>query len=281
MRKGKLDRATKKKLRAEDIKEPRKINDDDFEDICATFDIRKDAAEFLREFLDEFVDAFVEAIRRDHGSPTMTADRDVLKESLSAVEKARQTFERKVGPAGLRALRAFGHKLGPALSARWLREQIPDAELPQQTLYDGPGYFGPSDRAPDRLPARPPVGREYDVEDLSINDRAQCVSGQPLQVICAFLSLVEVGLTESLQGMLHLPGARGGQKPLVRRKDGLINLAQAWHNLGRKPTSGANSQFLAFCEAIFAATGWPTDGIQAAVPGAIKSWRNLTGKIKK
>jgi hypothetical protein len=275
--------ATKKKVRAEDIKSPRIINDDDFENICSTFHFRADAAKFLKKFLDDFVETFADNISSELRSPTMPADRERLKKALSAIKKAKKKFARPVGPAGRQGLDAFGHILGPALSARWLREQNPKANLPQRMLYDGPGDFRLGDRAvrEQRLPVRPAVGRRYDVEDLSINERIRCVSGQPLETAHAFLSLVENALTKTLSDMLLLPGARGGQRPLVSRCYGLANLAKMWHELGRDPTSGANSEFFSFCELIFDAVGWPIDGLQDAIPDAITLWRNLTGNIKR
>jgi arylsulfatase A-like enzyme len=37
-----------------------------------------------------------------------------------------------------------------------------------------------------------------------------------------------------------------------------------WHRLGRQPTGGITSQFGAFCEAVFDAIAWPTEGVNAA-----------------
>jgi len=120
--------------------------------------------------------------------------------------------------------------------------------------------------------------RRCDVEEMSIDARILCVSVNPLETTRALLNLLELGLTQALEQMLHLPGARGGRRPLDHRKYGLVNLANAWHKLGRAPTSGANSQFLAFSEAIFAAIGWPTSSLASAIPDAITLWKNLNQK---
>jgi hypothetical protein len=92
--------------------------------------------------------------------------------------------------------------------------------------------------------------RLCDIEEMSFETRILCVSHKPLETTRALLNLLERGLMQTLEEMLHLPGARGGRHRLDPRKYGLVNLATAWHKLGRQPTSGAKSEFVAFSEAI-------------------------------
>jgi len=63
--------------------------------------------------------------------------------------------------------------------------------------------------------------------------------------------------------------------PLDHRAYFLAALAELWHRFGGRPTSGLKSKFGAFCEAVFEAIGWPTEGVSSALPDAIKLWRGL------
>jgi hypothetical protein len=53
----------------------------------------------------------------------------------------------------------------------------------------------------------------------------------------------------------------------------LAALAEFWHRLGRRHTSGMKSKFGDFCEAVFDAIGWPTEGVNAALAEAKNLWR--------
>jgi len=267
--------------RARDIKPPKPLNDEDFEAICRTFKIDKIFTEELREFLCNFVEAFADEIQSRRLSPDLPTDREALKKALGAIRAAQKNTPKRIGPGARRGLRAMGRSIGPALSARWLREQFPgDSLAPQPQVLFEHHPVSQGGRRPARIPVRA-MTRRRDVEEMSIEARIQCVSVHPLETSRALLNLLEVGLTQALDEMLHLPGARGGRHPLDHRKYGLVNLANAWHKLGRRPTSGANSQFLAFSEAIFAAIGWPTSGLASDMPDAITVWKNLNQKFTR
>jgi hypothetical protein len=79
----------------------------------------------------------------------------------------------------------------------------------------------------------------------------------------------------------HRPGARGGRKPLIRRRDLIANLAQIWESLDRRVTTSQHSDFAAFCELVCEGIGWPTEGLVSALPDAVRHWRNLPGKIHR
>ena len=270
-----------------DIKAPKHVSDEDFETICRTFAIGKSDAKPLREFLVLFVDEFSRVIHTDRLLPDLRADRDTLQKVLGAIRATQRTAAKRIGPGAHRGLRAMGSSIGPALSARWLREQFSgDDFAPQkQDLFEH--YPGPQGVRPQaaRIPARFPVWAmrsRLDVEEMSIDARILCVSKNPLETTVALLNLLELGLTQALGEMLLLPGARGGRHPLNYRKYGLVNLAHAWnHQLGRRPTSGANSQFLAFSEAIFEVIGWPKNGLASALPDAIALWKNRDEKFSR
>jgi hypothetical protein len=267
--------------RARDIKAPRHPNDEDFEEICRTFEIGKASTEGLREFLFNFVEAFANLIRSRPLSPDLPTDRDALQKALRSIRAAQKNTPKRIGSGARRGLRALGRSIGPALSARWLREQFPgDSFAPQPQVLFEHHRVSQDERLPARIPSRP-MTRRCDVEEMSIEARIQCVSHNPLETTRALLNLLECGLMQALEDMLHLPRARGGRRPLDHQKYGLVNLARAWHNLGRQPTSGPKSPFLAFSEAVFVAIGWPANGLASAMPRAITDWKNLNRKFSR
>jgi hypothetical protein len=72
----------------------------------------------------------------------------------------------------------------------------------------------------------------------------------------------------------HIVELPKGRKPLEYRNYLMAALAELWCRLGRQPTSGARSQFGEFCECVFVALGWPTEGVNAALSDAIAAWRD-------
>ena len=109
--------------------------------------------------------------------------------------------------------------------------------------------------------------------------RADFIGRETVPVLSALLGEIEIVL-KIARGMIPLlPGGKGGRLPLTHRGHMIANLAQCWRSLGRRPTSGPNSSFTAFSEAVFEAIGWPTDGVQAAVPDALMLLRYHPEKI--
>jgi hypothetical protein len=115
-------------------------------------------------------------------------------------------------------------------------------------------------------------GLPIDVEDLSLDDRIYMTTNRGGDVISAILAELAQGLDNARQRIVELPD---GRKPLEIRRYLMAALAQLWHQLGRKPTPGRRSKFGQFCEDVLAGIGWPTDGVNAALPGAIATWRQL------
>jgi hypothetical protein len=97
----------------------------------------------------------------------------------------------------------------------------------------------------------------------------------------AALKQIGRGLSEALRAFDLQPRSRGGQKPLLYRHYALVNLIDMWAEIGKKPSSDANSDCTAFCESVIVAIGWPTEGLSSAMPGAIKRWHYLAGKNKR
>jgi hypothetical protein len=115
-------------------------------------------------------------------------------------------------------------------------------------------------------------GFPLNVEDLSLDDRIFFVTNQGRKVVTAILAEIARALDDSRQRIVELPD---GRKPLESRNYLMAALAQLWHQLGKKPTPGRRSNFGQFCEDVFAAIGWPANGVNAALPDAIEAWRRL------
>jgi len=197
-------------IRARDIKAPKPLNDEDFEAICRTFKIGQAFTEDLQEFLFNFVEAFADLIQSRRLSPDLPTDGEALKKALDAIRAAQKDTPKKIGPGARRGLRAMGRSIGPALSARWLREQFPgDCFAPQPHVLFEHHPVPQGERLPARTPIRA-MTRRRNVEEVSIEARILCVSYNPLETTRALLNLLERGLTQALEDMLHLPGAGGG-----------------------------------------------------------------------
>jgi hypothetical protein len=129
---------------------------------------------------------------------------------------------------------------------------------------------------------RPPYrARRYFIEEESLNARVEFVYRRPAQCLSAALDEIESGFVAALRALELRPGARGGQKPLAYRHDLIINLAEIWHDIGKQVSSTENSEFITFCTGFGGSIGWPEEGMGAAIPKAIKDWRNLTQKQRR
>jgi hypothetical protein len=115
-------------------------------------------------------------------------------------------------------------------------------------------------------------GLPINVEDLSLNDRIYFATNRGGDVLVAILEELAQALDDSRRRIVELPD---GRKPLESRNYLMAALAQLWHQIGKKPTPGKRSNFGLFCEDVFAAIGWPVDGVNAALADAIETWRQL------
>jgi hypothetical protein len=109
-----------------------------------------------------------------------------------------------------------------------------------------------------------------DVDDLSLDQRIFFARRRSRELILAILAETAEALDVARR---HIAEAPDGRKPLEIRKYLMANLAELWRDLGNRPTSGMRSQFGAFCESVFEALGWPTEGVNAALSDAIATWR--------
>lgn len=242
------------------------MTDEDFDEICATFKIDRDKRDDMRRRFDEIVHEYATKIRGERLRLDRQADQDWLRDALTATQRARAALPSRPGEAAEVPLKVAGALLGPVVSASWLGEKFPgfgNLLLAQN-----------SDRgSPEWKPWRPPA------DDPSAMARAEFIGRETVPVLSALLAEVELVL-KIADGMLPLlPGGKGGRRRLMHRRYMIANLAKCWRSLGRRPTSGPNSSFTAFCEAVFESIGWPTDGLQAAVPDALTLLRHHPERI--
>ena len=83
--------------------------------------------------------------------------------------------------------------------------------------------------------------------------------------------LTEIAMGRGLESLRVL----GGRESLEHRHIVILNLADIYKRIGKKPVGTRDSLFAVFCRAIFEAMGWPTGGLDDAIPDAINSLRNL------
>ncbi len=252
-------------VRAADLKPPRQISDEDFDAICATSALPMNEQAMVRNLLDEVAVGFGEAISDRAKLPARQADRLAIERVVKDIRCAQRRLKRTPGPAGRLGLRVASGGIGPIVAASWMRTRFPSED-------DAPApfYWPPEDSA-IRQPSRSPY-RPTDVDELSLGARIGFMERHAGKAIEALLGDLAGELEAGRRAIVQLPD---GRKPLEHRKYLLAALAEVWHRLGRQPTGGITSQFGAFCEAVFAAIAWPTDGVDAALPDAIKLWRQL------
>jgi hypothetical protein len=252
-------------VRATALPPPRKIDDADFENLCRTFGIAEAQRQEAREFLDDCAAAFAEAIRRQRALPARKEDRLNIQRAVREIQSAARLLNQAKGPAAQSGLRVVGRRIGRLVSAPWLRRRFPDDRMaPRAYYWPHEDQFG---RPPAGEPAHP-----VDVEDLSVDDRIYFATRRGRDLITVILAEIAQALDEARRHIVELPH---GRMPLQYRNYLMAALAQLWRHLGRRPTSGTKSQFGAFCESAFDALGWPTEGVNAALPDAIATWRQL------
>jgi len=269
--------AKPKRQTASSLPIPRPACDAGLEELFLVHRIPSEYWPMAKAFLDELVAVFAGEIRRERSEPALRADRQTLHKAQRAVEQALALIGGPLGPAARRSLRAAGLRLGPMVSAEWLRERFPDDEyVPLQ-------HALPINRQGDRfrypaLARLPRNDTRLDVEQFSYEARVNFVQARPAETMRALLKSIQAALQAAQDGFLLLPGARGGQRPLLQRRYVLANLAELWHRIGRSPSSGPASDFLAFCEGFCTLIGWPDEGLETAVADALVAWRDLHQK---
>jgi hypothetical protein len=263
---------TRNVVRVDDLKPPRAVTDEDLELICRTFHIPKIQHDEVRNFLADAVAGFRRAIDDQRKLPSRKDDRLAITRAIYHLRRAEHLVKQIKGPAGRRALRVSGRQIAPAVSDAWLQRHFPnDFEAPSE-VYRVAGYnpLRPSMRDPGVRPSLRDSDWLSEAENRSLDNRVDFMGRWGGTAIAKLLANEITALEGGRRSIVHLPD---GRKPLTHRAYMLAALAELWRGLGRRPTSGANSQFGAFCEVVFRAIGWPTEGVSSALPDAIKLWR--------
>jgi hypothetical protein len=248
-------------VRAAALPPPHAIDDESFRNICRDFRISESHGQEVREFLDECAACFAQVIKKQRSLPTRRNDRLNIEQAARDIRNAARHLNLATGPAAALGLRAAGERIGPLVSAPWLRSHFSNDPAAPVTRFQDDSTAG------SRVPVRP-----IDVEELSLNDRIYFATHQSRNVIAAILAEIAQALEESRRRIVELPD---GRKPLEVRRYLMAALAQLWHQLGRKPTPGGRSKFGQFCEDVFAGFGWPNGGVNAALSDAIATWHRL------
>jgi hypothetical protein len=252
-------------VRAADLKPPRSISALDFDDICFNFKIGRQQRDEVRNFLTDLVERFGAAIARDRSFPSREQDGLAIKKAINYLRGAEIVLKAKKGAPGLRALKLAGQHIAPAVADSWLQSRFPK-EFIGLTELDPPADCNPLRLGPrdtDRLSER---------ENRSLDHRIDFMFRHGGSALAKLLSDEIAALEKGLLSIYRLPP---GRKPLTHRTYMLAALAEIWRRLGLRPTSGLSSRFGSFCEAVFEAIGWPTEGVKSALPDAIKLWRRL------
>jgi hypothetical protein len=253
-----------KRLSNEDFGTPKRIDRDDWEAICKTAGISSGDRERMRMRLDDLANFLATWARNDRTRPDRKSDRERVKEIFSHINAA-ATQTGKIGPAGHLAFKAISPFVASMLAAQWMNESFPDDD------------YKPV-RSPVPKEARSIRAQKYFIEEHSHEARYRFVRKNPVKTVSATLKKIEEGLGEVLRAFDLQPRSRGGQEPLQYRHWAIINLIQMWDEIGKEPSSGPGSACTSFCESVVAAMGWPSEGLNSAMPDAIKHWRHLSGK---
>jgi hypothetical protein len=260
----KLHKSEKQKtdhLQPADFPPPNRVPQEKVSEICEWLGVSHRLAAEVKNNLDDLVDYVHESMSQKKAADRK-GDRGRISNMLAQIEDTRRQL-RGMSIDGRLAVRSTAKRLADILSGDWLRYHFP-SEAPSKPMLGG--------RPPMRQPTRGTTN-----EDV-IYFNYQFIRDQAPETLNALLRDLELGLASALTSFDSVPGARGGRQTLTHRHLVILNLANIWLRLGEKPVGTQGSNFAAFCAAIFEAIGWPTDGLESAIPDAIRSLRNRSKK---
>jgi hypothetical protein len=256
MKRRKSERQKPKPLQPPDFPPPKRVSQEKVSEICEWLGISDRHAE-VKNFLDDLVDYVHESMSQKKAA-NRKGDRERILNMRDRIKDIREQLQ-DMRIDGRLAVRSTAEQLADILSGDWLRYHFPDA--PSKPMLGG-------NRPPMRQPARSTT--DADVKYFNY----QFIRDQAPETLNALLKDLESALASALTSLDSVPGALGGLKPLEHRHFVIVNLANIWQRIGKKPVGTRGSVFAVFCEAIFEAMGWPTNGLDSAIPDAIKSLRN-------
>jgi hypothetical protein len=216
----------------------------------------RQAAE-LKNILDYLVDYVHEAMSQEKAA-NRRGDRARILNMLDWIKNIRQQLQ-GMRIDGRLAIRSTAERLAEILSGDQLRYHFPDA--PSKPMLGG-------NRPPMHQPQRGTTDADVKYFDY------QFIRDQAPKILNALLQDLESALASALTSLESNPRVLGGRQPLTHRHFVILNLANVWQQIGKNPVGTRESVFALFCEAIFEAMGWPTDGLDSAIPDAIKGSRN-------
>ena len=257
----------RKPLRADQFPIPHDISDEDFREICATYGIRASQHNYLKLQLEKIIQVFGELMKER--PPMPKSDRIRLEKAILSLDRAREQIG-KLGPSGTRALAAVSSTLAPMVAAKWICSKFPGDD------------YAPERSAPPRSQRNRIRNKaEYFIEEFSLEARTWFVQRRSKQTVTALVGEIGMGLRAAQRALDLRPGTKGGRKSNTYRHDLIINLAETWNELEKRISTSAKSDFTSFCETVFVSMGLPEDGLGAAVPKAVKAWRNLRQKLSR
>jgi hypothetical protein len=248
----------KSALQPADFSPPKRVSQEKVSEICEGMRISDQHAAELKSYLDDLVD-YVHELMSQKKAANRKGDRTRISNMLDRIEDIRDQLQ-DMRIDGRLAVRSTAERLADILSGDWISHHFPNDAPSKRTL----GGKRPTTHHPAR------VRTDADVTYFNyqfIRDRAP-------ETLNALLRDLESALGSALASLDSDPRVLGGRQPLTHRHIVISNLANIWQRIGKKPVSTPNSAFAVFCETIFEAMGWPRDGLDSAIPDAIKSLRN-------
>jgi hypothetical protein len=229
-------------LRPADFPVPKRLSQEKVSEICGALGISDRHGAELKSYLDKLV-SDVHRWMSEEKAANRKGDRDRIFKIRKRITAAQHELN------GLRidgrlAVRSSSELLAHILSSDWLRYRFPD---------DAPRMREP--------------GVEVYSNYLFIRSRA-------FDMLQALLRDLESALASALASLKLDPRTSGGRPTLKYRHHVILDLAEIWHRIRETPVGTPGSDFAIFCESIFEGMEWPTDGLDSAIPHAVKSWRN-------
>jgi hypothetical protein len=250
--------ATKKQkvLQPADFPPPKRLSQEKLLEICEGLGISDRHAAELKDYLDDLMDWISERMSEKE-TANRQGDRAHIKKMHDQIVAAQRELN-ELGIDGRLAVRSVAGRVADILSGGWLRYHFP-GHAPSTPTRSG--------RPPPREDPREPTRDETYSNYRLIRYRAP-------ETLEALLRDLASALASALTSLDADPRTRGGREPLEIRNAALLNLVNIWHRVGKKPVGTRNSEFAVFCQTVFEAVGWPTTGLDSAIPDAIKHWRN-------
>jgi hypothetical protein len=245
-----------RRLQPADFPRPKRLSQENVSEICEGLHISDRHAAELKDYLDELVEYVSEWMSRKKAA-NRQADRGRIKKMHAQIVAALGELN-ELGIDGRLAVRSVAGRVADILSGGWLRYHFPGHAPSRPT-----GSGRPDPREDPREPSHDETYSNY-----------QFIRYRAPETLQALLRDLASALTSALTSIESDPRTRGGQQPLEFRNDVVVNLANTWHRIGKRPVGTRHSDFAVFCESVFEATGWLTVGLDSAIPDAINDWRN-------